>query len=140
MFNARSRREPGNWLLAAALTGLLLVTGCAGIDVHTKPYLTVPAYAPTPPATVQILAAEPNVPKERLGEIMLSVSGQPSRADIEKRLREAAAKLGANAVFLVYDRTHIFPIVYQDWYWGYAGVSQEVRRDIVGVAIRYKGK
>jgi hypothetical protein len=140
MFKARSRGEPGYGLLAVTLTAFLLLTGCAGIDVHTKPYLAVPTYSPTDPATVQVLAAEPNVPKERLGEIMLSVSGQPSRADIEKRLREAAAKLGANAVFLVYDRTHIFPIVYQDWYWGYAGVSQEVRRDIVGVAIRYKGR
>jgi hypothetical protein len=108
--------------------------------MNTRAYLTVPRYPPTAPGAVQILAAEPNVPKERLGEISLSVSGQPSRERLEKRLKEAAAKLGADAVFVVYDRTHIFPIVYVDWYWGPAGVSEEVHRDIVAVAIKYRGK
>jgi hypothetical protein len=126
----------GPGLLAAAAM-VLGLAGCATISVQTQPYLGSPRYAPTQPAAVQILAAEPKQPKERLGEIRLSIEGNPSRDDMEDKLKTAAARLGADAVFVVYDKTHIFPIVYYDW-WGPGWVSEDPHRHIVAVAIKYK--
>ena len=68
---------------------------------------------------------------------MLSVDGSPSREKLEQKLKQAAAKFGADAVFVVYDKTHVFPVVYVGWWGGPYGVSEETRRDIVAVAIKY---
>ncbi len=125
----------GVWLGTAALAGLLGV-GCSTVTCRTQPYLTAPHWPASDPARVAILAAEPNRAKDRLGEIFLSVEGSPSRDRIEKKLRKAAGGLGADAVFIVYDQTHLFPVVYADW-WG-ASYSQEALRGIVAVAIKYK--
>lgn len=139
MSNGRSKVLRGP-LPTLWLVGLLLLVGCASITVNSRPYLGGPTYAPTTPASVQILKSEPTQPKVRLGEVMLSVSGQPSREDIERKLKEAAARLGANATFIVYDHSSVFPVVYPDWYWGGpTGVNEYVRRDIVAVAVRYAG-
>lgn len=119
-------------LLAAALA----LCGCASISEDTHAYLGVPQFSPTQPDAVQVLASEPNRPKVRLGEIMLSVEGQPSRAALENRFKAAAARLGADGVFIVSDRTHIFPVVYWDC-WG-PMYSDDWRRLIIGVAFKYK--
>ena len=121
-------------LLAASLA----LCGCSTISVNTKAYLASPRCAPSDPAKVEILAAEPKQSKDRLGEIMLSVGGNPGRERLEDKLKHAAAKLGADAVFVVYDKTHVFPVVYVDWWGGPYGVTEELRRDIVAVAIKYK--
>jgi len=123
---------------AGLLAGSLALCGCAGISVYSKAYLGSPKYPPTDPAHVQILAAEPKQPNVRLGEVMLSVGGSPSRAKLEDKLRQAAAKLGADAVFVVYDKTHVFPLVYAPGWGPPYGVTEEMRRDIVAVAIKYK--
>jgi hypothetical protein len=119
--------------LGAAL-GLL---GCSSISEHSHAYLTAPHVSPTDPNKVAILPAEPVRAKDRLGEVRLSVMGEPARADIERRLREGAARLGADAVFLVYDRVHVFPVVYAGWY-GPTGIVEDTRREIVGVAVKYR--
>jgi hypothetical protein len=72
-----------------------------------------------------------------LGEINLSVEGDPSRDAVDRSLRIGFAKLGADGVFVVYDRMRILPFVYLGW-WGPTGYSEETRRDIIGVAIKYK--
>ena len=69
------------------------------------------------PGRVQILTAEPKQPHDRLGEVMLSVGGNPPREKVEQKLKRAAAKLGADAVFVQYDTTHVFPVAYANW-WG----------------------
>lgn len=117
---------------------LFVVVGCASISSRTNAYLGSPKYTPTSPASVQILQAEPKQPKDRLGEVILTVEGQPSREDLERRLKEGAAKLGADAVFIVYDKMHVFPVVYGDWWWGPMGVTEEAQRKIVGVAVKLK--
>ena len=123
------------FLFATALT--LLLCGCSTVSTRINPYLGMAGYAATNPASVQILAAEPtDRAHQRLGEIFLDISGSPSREKLEKKLRAGAANLGANAVFIVYDQTHIFPVVYVG-YWG-PNVTQDMTRGIVGVAIRYK--
>ena len=124
--------------IRAGLPALLLaLCGCTSISVDTKAYLGSPNYAPSDPAKVQILAAEPKEPKERLGEVRLSTGESPPREQLEEKLRQAAAKLGADAVYVVYDKTHVFPVVYVGWA-GPGGVSEETRREIVAVAIKYK--
>lgn len=117
---------------------LLLVAGCASVSTRTNAYLTSPRYAPTTPASVQILQAEPKQLKDRLGEIILTVEGEPSRDDLERKLKEAAAKLGADAVFIIHDKMHIFPVVYGDWWWGPMGVIEDAHRKIVAVAVKLK--
>ena len=119
------------------VTALLVLCGCSSITVNTKAYLGSPKYPPSDPAKVAILAAEPKQAMERLGEVMLSVEGNPPREELEAKLKQQAAKLGADAVFVVYDRNHVFPIVYSGW-WGPYGVYESVRRDIVAAAIKYK--
>ncbi len=130
--------RPGVVGAALLLVGAALLSGCASISERTHAYLGVPEYPPTNPISIQVLTSEPNRPKERLGEILLDVEGNPSRADIERKLKTAAAKLGADAVCVVSDRTHIFPVVYGDWYWGPMGVTEDAHRNIVAVAIKYK--
>ena len=119
------------------LSSVALFSGCTSIHEQTQPYLGVPRYPPSAPETVQILTAEPNQSKDRLGEIILTVEGNPSREELEKKLKTAAAKLGADAAFVVYDKTHIFPVVYYD-YWAPPWVTTDTRRSIVAVAIRNK--
>ena len=122
---------------AGLLAASLALCGCASISVNSKAYLGSPKYAASDPARVQILAAEPKQPNDRLVEVMLSVDGSPSRGKLEQKLKQAAAKFGADAVFVVYDKTHVFPVVYVGWRGGPYGVSEEMRRDIVAVAIKY---
>ena len=114
---------------------MLALCGCVSVMVRAHAYLTAPTYPPTQPAEVRILPSEPNQPKERLGEIILSTNDNPSRAVLEERLRKAAAKMGANAVFIVSDKTHFYPVVYYDW-WYPPWVYQQATRTIVAVAIR----
>lgn len=123
----------GTSLLAA----MLAACGCASINEQTHAYLGTPHLPPSDPVAIKVLAAEPNLPKERLGEIILSVQGTPPRERIERRFKAAAARLGADGVFIVSDRTHILPIEYWDW-WGPVGYSEDWDRFIVGVAFKYK--
>jgi hypothetical protein len=114
-----------------------ILTGCTSISEHSHAYLGSPNYAQTDPAMIQILPGEPSQPKERLGEIFLSVEGSPPRTELEQKLRQEASKLGADAVFIVSDRTHLFPAYYGGW-WGPVGVAEEYRRGILAIAIKYK--
>ena len=117
----------------------LFVGGCSSISVNTRAYLASPHYAATDPARVAILSSEPSRPKEKLGEISLMIEGSPSREAVEQRLRRGGASLGADAVVIVYDKLHIFPIVYVDpWWGGPPSTSQSAKRNVVGLAIKYK--
>ena len=122
---------------AASLAIMLGLAGCASISERTHAYLGSPGFPPTDPAKVKILPSEPSQPKERLGEIMLSIEGNPSREAVDNKLRKGAARLGADAAFVVYDRMHVFPVAYAGP-WGPTGVAENLRRDVVAVAIKYK--
>ena len=99
------------------------VSACAYVEATTTQYVGVPRFPPGDAAAVQVLPAEPMRPHERLGEILLDISVDPPApvADVEQKLREEAAKWGANAVFVVRDR-----------------VIPGERRNVIGVAIRYR--
>jgi len=122
--------------LFIVLSVLLLIAGCNYVTVNTKPYLGVPLYPPTNPADVEILRTEPLRPHERLGEISLEPTGNPPVAKMEQKLREAAAKMGANAAVLVVDRTMLMGATVTGPWYG-RQVSPDFQRVIIAVAIRY---
>jgi len=113
-----------------------VLCGCASVYESTHAYLGVSQLAPTNPDSVRIFASEPKQPKLRLGEIVLSVEGNPSRQDLERRLKVNAARLGADGVFIATDRMHIYPVTYWDW-WGPQS-SEYWHRVIVGVAFKFQ--
>lgn len=100
-----------------------LLAACAYVDATTTQYVGVPRFPPGDPKAVQVLRGEPMQPHERLGEILLdiSVDPPPEIGEIEQRLKEEAAKWGANAVFVVRDQ-----------------VMPGVSRKLIAVAIRYR--
>ena len=106
-------------LALAAL--VLLAASCAYVEATTTQYVGVPRFPPTDPKIVQVLRAEPMQPHDRLGEILLDISVDPPATveDVEQRLREEAAKWGANGVLVVRDQ-----------------VMPGVGRKLIGVAIR----
>ena len=95
-------------------------------------------YPPTDSDQVQILQAEPKRPYTRLGEVILDVSidPPPKVEKIESRIRERAARLGADAAFLVQD--NIEPTGARWWgpYWA-PSVTTVHSRVVVAVAIKY---
>ena len=114
----------------------LALSGCASIDTYSHSYLGSPEYPPTTASQVRLITSNPKVSdkQQRLGEIVLDVEGEPSREKLEMKLREEAAKLGADAVVVVSDRTRLVP-VYGDA-WGYGGDTTDFHRDIVAVAVK----
>jgi hypothetical protein len=108
-------------LLAAALA--CAAASCAYVEATTVPYVGVPRFPATKMDAVQVLAKEPVQRHERLGEILLdiSVDPAPSVAEIEDRLREEGAKMGANAVYVIRDVAR----------------PGEARK-LIGIAIRYQ--
>jgi hypothetical protein len=86
---------------------------------------------------VQILRQPPTEPNVKLGEITAQPhSTSTPVADIEARLRDAGAKMGANAVVIVHDRTAVTgATVWGGWY--NQQVTPTIGRLIVGVPIRF---
>ncbi|HNQ87109.1 MAG TPA: hypothetical protein PKM73_00590 [Verrucomicrobiota bacterium] len=134
-------KTPAFRLARAGLAALLLaaLTGCTSLQTRTMPYVGAPRLAPTDPATIVILHAPPAGEHERLGEVTVDASVDPSppMEKIEAALRTRAAALGANAVFIVHDS--IQPVGYYTWGpWWSPSVSSIPGRIVVGVALRLK--
>jgi len=106
---------------AAALA--CLAAACSYVEATSVQYVGMPRYPAADPAAVQVLPAEPAQRHDRLGEVMLQISVDPAPplADIEQRLREEAAKMGASAVYVIRDA---------------APPGQE--RKLIGIAVRYR--
>jgi len=87
--------------LLAVLTGS--VCSCSSVNAHTTQYAGAPSLPPTQAANVRILRFEPAQPSLQLGEIVVNTTPstvQPT-GEVEDKLREEAAKLGADAVVVV---------------------------------------
>jgi hypothetical protein len=123
-------------LIAAAGLGLF-ATGCSTVAINTTQYVGVPKFAPTDPMSVQVLRVSPVTPNIRLGEVIAQPQGSPSATEIEQKLKNAAAKLGANAVVIVEDRTMVTGAVVTGPWWG-RSASPTLGQVVVGVAIRYQ--
>jgi hypothetical protein len=119
-------------VLVAALAAATAVSCYRPYGYHLYPQ--TPRFAPTDPAEVRLLRGEPGQDHVRLGEVWIRPSRYADRYWVEGVLREKAAAMGADALVIVADRYLRGPVVYNYWY----GPRRIVRRQIVGIAIRYK--
>jgi len=125
------------FILNLALAGILFLTGCKTVSTSTKQYLGGPTYPPSNPANIEILRTQPTRPHVRLGEVQAEPSSDSVGApQIEEAIRKAAAKLGADAVVIVYDQTQITGAFVSGPWWG-RSVNTVTGRVIIGVAIKY---
>ena len=137
---ANSRSWLGRLLLFLLLiiTASLLVS-CASVDASSTQYVGVVHSPPSDPATVEILRSEPTRPHERLGEVVVDASTDPAPpvAQIEDKLKKEAAKMGADAVVIVYDQVQPVGVVVSGGYWTRTASTVTGHR-LVGLAIKYR--
>ena len=132
------KRNRGVTFTLLILAAFLLLAGCATMEsfvsVYAKHYRWIP-YVPTEPASVEILRSEPMHPNVRLGEIVLEPQGAPPVVEMEQKLKEAAAEMGANAAVIVADATMRMGSINVGPQW-----KREIDpfgRETIAVAIRY---
>lgn len=124
--------------VCAACASLALAS-CASLEATTTPYVTAPQLAPADPGAVKIVRTEPLEPHERLGEVVIdmSITVPPPIEEVEARLADESAKLGANAVVVVVDRVQPSEGYVTGTYWG-RPMDTVTGRKTIGVAIKYK--
>jgi len=116
---------------------LLLLTGCNTVSTSNTQYLGLPNYPPTNPALVQILRKEPEQAHVQLGEVRAEPFSESVSAEkIETAIKKAGAKMGADAVVIVQDRTQVTGAMVSGPWYG-RSVQPVESRIIIGVAIRY---
>jgi hypothetical protein len=120
-------------LLATALA----LSACGGVSASTRMYPGAPTFAPTDPAAVEVLRSEPALPYVRLGEITLSLQGNPSQQALSQALQKQAALMGATAVVLVFDGSQSYGVIYSGPLWSPADPSAYGAQVLIAVAIRY---
>ena len=125
-------------LVCVAFASLALAS-CASLESTTTPYATAPQLAPADPGAVKIVRTEPLEPHDRLGEVVIdmSITTPPPIADVEARLADESAKLGANAVVVVVDRVQPSEGYVTGTYWG-RPMDTVTGSKTIGVAIKYK--
>jgi hypothetical protein len=135
---ARAGRTPPRALAlpGSVLAVALLLAGCSFVSTRVQPYLGGPTFPPSDPAKVEILRSEPTRAHERLGEVYAEPSGDPTVAQYEQALREGGAKMGADAVVVVYDRMQVVGSVVSGPWWA-PSAYPIVGRVVVGLAIHY---
>jgi hypothetical protein len=124
--------------LFTAVVAVVALTGCNTVSTSIRQDIGGPTYPPSDPAQVQILRPVPTRPHVRLGE----VTAQPSSdsvpvTEIEAALRKAAAKMGADAAVVVYDKTQTTGAYVTGPWWG-RQVQTIQGRVIIAVAIKYQ--
>jgi hypothetical protein len=123
-------------ILAAA--ALLVVTGCQTVSTSNTQYIGVQQFAPTDPLQVQILRSEPTRPNVKLGEVRAEPSSENVPVTkIETAIQQAAAKMGANAAVVVYDKTQVVGAQVVGG-WLNRSIDPIEGRVIIAVAIRYQ--
>jgi hypothetical protein len=123
----------------AAVATLIFTTGCNTVSISSTEALGVPTFPPNPdPASIPVLTTPPTRPHIRLGNVQAEPSSDSvSAAKITAALQKAAAKMGADAVVIVYDRQQVIgAIVTGPWYG--RSVQDIEGRVILGVAIKYQ--
>ena len=125
--------------VATAIAGLFVLTGCNTVSISTKEALGVPTYPPNlNPTAISILTSPPTRPHVRLGDIQAEPSSDSvSAAEITQSLQKAAAKLGADAVVIAYDRNQVLGAWVTGPWFG-RSIQTYSGRVIIGVAIKYQ--
>ena len=127
-------------LLAGGLiASLMTLGGCATVDARTTAYVGVEHPAPTLPSEVVVLRTEPLRPHVRLGEILIdaSVDPAPPITQVEEKLRDEAAKLGGDAVVVVYDHIQAVGAYVNGPLWA-RDVQTIEGRKLKGIVIKYR--
>jgi predicted small secreted protein len=125
--------------LFTAVVALFTLTGCNTVSTSVKQDIGGPTYAPSNPAQVQILRTPPTRPHVRLGEVTAEPSSDSVPVkEIEAALQKAAAKMGADAAVVVYDKTQTTGAYVTGPWWG-RSVQAIQGRVIIAVAIHYTG-
>lgn len=125
--------------IGGAIALALTLAGCPSINAKSTQFAGVEHFAPTDPSSVEITRTVPTRPHEKLGEIRIDASTEPSPpiADIEKKLREEGAKLGADAVVIVYDRIQPVGANISGPWWN-SSVQVITDQRMIAVAIHYQ--
>jgi len=141
--SGRSTRKVGRFL-----SGLLLLLSLSSLascattttDATTTQYPGAPHFPPTDPTSVVILRNGPTEPLVRLGEITVAVVNHPPPfvSSAERRLREEAARLGADAAVVVHDGVREAALCAPAEWWRRQDASTIGSSKLVGVAIKYK--
>ena len=98
-------RNEAGWLsLFCVAVITMFAAGCSSIDMNTTATIGAPTFPPTDPALVQVLQAEPTEPYTEVGQVTLEADSNTPTAQVEAKLQQGAAKLGANAVFVTQDK------------------------------------
>ena len=122
----------------AAAAMLWLTTGCQSVSTTHTQDIGGPRFAPSDPNQVQILRTEPTRAHVRLGEVRAEPSDTSvDVTKIEAALRTEAAKLGADAAVVVYDKTQVTGAMVVGS-WRMRSVETVQGRVIVAVAIKYQ--
>lgn len=124
-------------LLAAGLA--LSCISCASVSSSSERIIGAPVFPPTSPESVAILRREPRKPHDRIGHVFIEPSGNPPVAEMEQAIRTEAAKLGAHAAVIVFDRTRRIGRIYEGPWWDRRAYPIYGRK-IVAVAIRFRGE
>ena len=124
--------------LLTAAVALVALTGCNTVSTSVRQDIGGPTYAPSNPAQVQILRTQPTRPHVRLGEVTVQPSSDSVPVtEIEAALQKAAAKMGADAAVVVYDKTQTTGAYVTGPWWG-RQVQTIQGRVIIAVAIKYQ--
>jgi hypothetical protein len=134
-------RRHGVWVLGSLLLGALTcwLVACTSLDATTTQYAGAPHYPPGDPASVQILRPKPTKSHDRLGEIVVDAAINPATLgnDVERKLRQEAAKMGADTVVVVYDRHPPMGAYVMGGYWD-RSIETVTGRNVVDVTIKYR--
>jgi hypothetical protein len=124
-------------MFLAVIAVLLAVTGCNTVSINTKRYTGAPKFPPSVPAQIPVLHQWPGEPYDALGEITAEPSSSSVSAQkITTSFQNAAAKMGADAVVIVSDRTEVMgeEVVGP----GFAQMVTPIMGQVItGVAIKY---
>ncbi|MNF33301.1 hypothetical protein D3C84_141140 [compost metagenome] len=123
----------------ALCAALLCLGGCASINAESTEYVGAQHFPPTLPEQVQVLRTEPTRSHVRLGEVLLdsSVEPPPPVTEIEQKLREEGAKMGGDAVVVVYDRIQPVAAYVNGPLWA-RDVETIEGRKLKGIVIHYQ--
>lgn len=127
-------------LLAGGLTAAFLaLSGCATVDAQTTAYVGVEHPAPTLASEVVVLRTEPLRPHVRLGEVLIDASVEPAPpiTEVEQKLREESAKLGGDAVVVVYDHIQAVGAYVRGGVWS-RDIETIEGRKLKGIVIKYR--
>jgi hypothetical protein len=124
--------------MALAIAALAVSTGCQTVSTSYTQDIGAPKFPPSDPAQVQILRTEPTRAHVKLGEVRAQPSSESvDVTKIETALQKEAAKLGADAAVVVYDKTQVVGAQVVGG-WLNRSVDPIEGRVVIAIAIKYQ--